>query len=592
MVYYTYLFSRNNIFLKVYPLNSYIINWGKTMERINCDVLVIGGGGAGLMAAYEASKGKVKVAVVSKGKVQRSGATIMAPGAIAGVDDRWKDPKDSKETHIADTIMGGSYLNDQDMVRVMAEEAPQLILELERMGAIWQRNEKGDNYLLRIDGGHSYPRCPYLEDRTGREMVRAMVGELRKRDVPFYEEIQITRILKEDNKVIGAVGINITNLEPVIFESKAVILATGGGGEVYANTDNPTDVTGDGYALALDAGVSLKDMEFIQFYPIGLLYPPSLKGMLGGLLYYSKLYNSKGERFMEKYDPQRLELSTRDRVSRAVMQEVMEGRGTPRGGVYCDLTFNEPGFIARMTPALNETYLKIGIDPTKDKFEIAPTCHFFMGGMVVDSNWESSLQGLFGAGEVAGGMHGGNRLSQNALAEILVSGVIAGRNAAKLAAKESKTYINPSETAAEKKKINDILSSKEGIKPSEYRKRIKNIMWENVGVFRTEESLNRALAEIESLQRTKIKLISDDKYYNKEVLETFENESLLITAKCIITAALNRKESRGAHFRSDYPQADNNNWLKNILIKKEQGNVKVSYSDVNLKILRPEVEQL
>lgn len=559
------------------------------MRRYTSDVLVIGGGGAGLMSAYEATKHNVKVAVVNKGKIKRTGATIMAPGAISAVDDRWKTEGDSKEIMIEDTIKGGSYINNQELVKILAEKSPSLVLELERMGAIFQRNEAGDRYMLRIDGGHTYARCPYLEDRTGREMVRAMVSELAKRDVSLHENIMISRLIKKDGKIAGAVGICLITLEPVLFECKAIILATGGAGAIYENTDNSIDLTGDGYALALDAGAVLRDMEFVQFYPLGFLFPPSLKGMLGGLLYYSRLYNSKGERFMEKYDPERLELSTRDRVSRAIMQEVINGNGTPLGGVYMDLTFNEPGFIKKMTPGLYETYMNLGINPEKDQIEISPTVHFFMGGLDVNTNWETSIQGLYSSGEVAGGMHGSNRLSQNALAEILVSGYISGENAAKYALENNRTYLSPLEINKEKELIEEIINQKDGYTSNQVRKILKETMTEHVGVYRTEKSLNEALDIINMLEKSTMKISSKSKYMNRELLEVIENKNMIVTAKSVIISAIERKESRGAHFRKDFPETDNTHFLTNILVTKENESLLVNSRPVDLQILGVEV---
>ncbi len=556
------------------------------MRRYKSDILVIGGGGAGLMAAYEATKHNVKVAVVNKGKVQRTGATIMAPGAISAVDDRWKTEGDSKELFIEDTIKGGRYLNNQDLVKILAERSPSLVLELERMGAIFQRDMIGEKYMLRTDGGHTYARCPYLEDRTGREMVRAMVSELTKRGIPFYENIIITRLIKKDNKIAGATGICSKTLEPILFECKAIILATGGAGSIYENTDNSIDLTGDGYALALEAGATLRDMEFVQFYPIGFLFPPSFKGMLAGFTYYSRLYNSKGERFMERYDPEKLELSTRDRVSRAIMQEIIEGRGTPLGGVYMDLSFNEPGFIKKMTPGLYKTYTNLGINPEKDQIEIAPTVHFFMGGLEVNTKWETSVPGLYAAGEVSGGMHGANRLGQNALAEILVSGVISGENSAQYAFKSEVTYLNPLETKKEEELVEEIMNQKRGYTPSQVRKILKEIMKKNVGIYRTEESLNEALNEVERLEKTTIKISSKSKYMNRELLEAIENKNMIITAKSVIISAIQRKESRGAHFRRDYPKLDNLNYLLNLLITKKEGRLLVNSRLVDLKNIR------
>lgn len=555
------------------------------MKRYQSDVLVVGGGGAGLMAAYSASKHDVKVALVNKGKVQRTGVTIMAPGAIAAVDDRWKKEGDSKPLHLQDTIQGGGYLNDQDMVHVMVEQSPELVLELERMGALFQR-EPDKHYSLRIDGGHSFHRCPFLEDRTGKEMVKAMNSAVVKRNVAVYEDIMITRLLTEEGRISGAAGICMDTLEPVLFESPSIILATGGGGAIYANTDNSIDMTGDGFALALEAGARLRDMEFVQFYPIGLLYPPALKGMLGGLCYYLHLLNAKGERFMEKYDPERLELSTRDRVSRAIMQEVKEGRGTPRGGVYMDLTFNEPGFIAKMTPALYATYRNIGIDPEKDMVEIAPTVHFFMGGMDVNDRWESSVTGLYGAGEVCGGMHGGNRLSQNALAEILVSGSVSGDSAARYAEKAKRPHIDPAETAREAACIEALLNSSSGLQPHQIKAKIKEIMWEKVGVSRNEALLKEALEQIEALAAETVWLRDKSTICNHGIVEALELKGMLMTARSVILSALERKESRSAHFREDYPQTDNEHYLKNVLLALQDGVLQTSERDVALNHYR------
>ncbi|SBW09046.1 Succinate dehydrogenase/fumarate reductase, flavoprotein subunit [uncultured delta proteobacterium] len=559
------------------------------MQRVTCDVLVVGGGGAGLMAAYEASKHNVRVAVVNKGKVQRTGVTIMAPGAIAAVDDRWKHEGDSTDLHIKDTIQGGCYINDQEMVATVAAMAPALVLELERMGAIFQRNDAGDTYMLRIDGGHTYPRCPFLEDRTGKEMVKAMASALRKNHVPLYENIMITRLLQSGGEICGAAGIHLETGESVLFECKSLILATGGAGSLYANTDNSIDLTGDGYALALEAGAPLRDMEFVQFYPVGFLFPMALKGMLAGLLYYCRLYNAKGERFMEKYDPERLELSTRDRVSRAIVQEVLEGRGSPRGGVYMDMTFQEPGFIARMTPALYATYRNIGIGPEKERIEIAPTVHFFMGGLDVDHTWQSPLPGLFGAGEVVGGMHGGNRLSQNALAEILVSGVMAGKSAAERAAKAKPRPVDPAESQVEQNLLAGLLRVEKGLAPGEVKTRLKTIMWEHAGVFRTEESLKKALALVDALAKEPVRVPEKDLYMNRGLVEALENRNMLATARCIILSALERRESRAAHYRSDYPETDNKHHLKTILVAGRAGNLAVRTRPVALTLIQPEV---
>lgn len=559
------------------------------MYNYSTDVLVIGGGGAGAMAAYEASKHGVKVTMVLKGYPQRNGATLMAPGAIAGVGD-WHVQGDSRDLHFQDTVKGGAFMNEQNLVRIMVEKAPELILEMERIGALWQREKDGETYSLRIDGGHTYPRCPFLEDRTGREMLRTLFGELEKRNINILANIIILELVTERGKVTGAIGLNLQNSETVLLRAKSVILACGGAGTVYQNTDNPADVTGDGYALSLGAGADLMDMEFVQFYPLGFLYPDSLRGVLAGLLYYVQLINNKGERFMSKYDPERLELSTRDRVARAIFYEVREGRGGPHGGVFADMTYQEPGFIARMTPALAETYRKIGLDPEKDYVEMAPTCHFIMGGIRVDDNWQSTVVGLYAAGENTAGIHGANRLSQNALAEILVSGSKAGSSAAEFAANTIHSPVNPQVVQRIAKLTEDLIAQDEGIRPVDWRNRLRKLMWENVGVVRSESGLREAVVELKKLKSDlfKQKLTIKSRHFNHELIQALENHFLFTVAQSISEAALQRTESRGAHFRNDFPKEDNENWLKHLVLRQNAGRLEFDTVPVNLNELKPE----
>jgi len=559
------------------------------MHNFDTDVLVIGGGGAGAMAAYEASKHGVTVTMVLKGVPERCGSTIMAPGAIAGVGD-WHLPGDSRDVHFRDTVKGGSFLNEQRLVRILVEESPDLILELERIGALWQRENDGKNYSLRIDGGHSFHRCPFLEDRTGREMLRTLVGELRKRNVKILSNVIILKLLNNGDKIVGAVGLDIETCESVLLRAKAIILACGGAGNLYLNTSNPTGITGDGYALGLSAGAVVMDMEFVQFYPLGFLFPHSLRGALAALLYYVHLRNNKGERFMEKYDAERLELSTRDKVARAIYTEIKEGRSGPHGGIFADMTYHEPGFIARMQPALYETYQKIGIDPEKDYLEVAPTCHFIMGGVKVDENWQSAVPGLFVAGETAAGMHGANRLSQNALAELLVTGARAGKASAKFSASTIRPIVDPRETLVATELANQMLGREEGVRPIDLRKRLRQLMWEKVNVFRTESDLRSALEELKEFESElgKQSLNLKSRHYNQELVQGLENYFLVTVAQCVATAALNRTESRGAHYRDDYPETDNRNWLQHLVIHGSDGEIKMEKVPVDLREIRPD----
>jgi succinate dehydrogenase/fumarate reductase flavoprotein subunit len=402
----------------------------------------------------------------------------------------------------------------------------------------------------------------------------------------------ILKLITNHGRIAGAVGLNLENCETVLLRAKTVVLACGGAGNVYSNTDNPTDVTGDGYGLALDGGAALMDMEFVQFFPFGFCFPQSLRGALAALPYYIHLRNKLGERFMEKYDPERLELSVRDKVSRAIVREIREGRGGPHGGVFADMTYHEPGFIARMQPALYETYRKVSIDPEKDYLEVAPTCHFFMGGAKVDENWQSTVSGLFMVGENAAGIHGANRLSQNALAELLVSGRRAGKEAAKLAKEVNPGAIDPRDAQAAAEPARQMLARDKGVRPIHLRNRLRQVMWENVGIERTESGLRNALKDLETmeadLQRQFLTLKS--RHYNRELVEGLENQFLMATARCVAEAALRRTESRGAHFHQDYPDTDNARWLSHLVIRRIEDRLAIDTIPVDLGEIRPKKE--
>jgi succinate dehydrogenase/fumarate reductase flavoprotein subunit len=331
------------------------------------------------------------------------------------------------------------------------------------------------------------------------------------------------------------------------------------------------------------------DMEFVQFYPLGFLYPDSLRGALAGLLYYSHLRNAKGERFMEKYEPERMELTTRDRVARAMFREVQEGRGGPHGGVFMDMTFQPPGFISGMQPALYKTYRKIGIDPAKEWLEVAPTCHFFMGGIRVNENWESSVEGLFAVGENGAGIHGANRLSQNALAELLVSGARSGRAAAKYAAKNPGGPVDPGEGVLVTKAVERMLGAEKGVRPVTLRKDLRRLMWEKVGVFRTEAGLRSVKEELKELKANleRQAVPQKSRRFNQELVEGLENHFLLEVAECVASGALQRTESRGAHYRGDYPETDNREWLRHLIQRKRNGILEIEKGPVDLTEIQP-----
>jgi len=564
------------------------------MKVIESDVLVIGGGGAGAMAALKASENSANVCIVVKGRLNKCGSTPMSMGAASAVGP-WHSPKDSKDIHFMDTVKGGAYLNEQKLVRILVEEAPERVLELERLGAFWERTEDGEKYLLRIGGGHSYPRSVYLEDRAGSEMLKAMKGELIHRNVNIIENVMITRLLTDEDRVSGALGINVYTGNFIIFRTKSIVLATGGAGQIYLNTTQDVHNTGDGYVLALQAGADLVDMEFVQFFPIGLIFPESTKGLIVGAMYYSHLLNKDKERFMKNYDAKRMELSTRDIVSRAVYTEINEGRGAKRGGVYCDMTFQPPGYIKKQLPLVYTFCDKLGINVEKNMLEIAPTCHFFMGGVRIDEKGESSFSGIFAAGEAAGGVHGANRLSQNSLADILVFGARAGKYAALYASKEKLPKINPLEIKKDVEKVEGIISRslQGGVRPYKLKKEIQKTMWEKVGLFRDEKGLRKALEEIRRIKDEdlpRVSLTTKTKRYNREFVEALEIYNFLSICEATVLSCILRKESRGAHYRTDYPRIDNENWLNHILVRLVGKEFELSIQSVDLSEVKPAEE--
>ena len=559
------------------------------------DVLVIGGGGAGAMAALKASDARAKVLMVVKGKFGKCGSTPMAMGAASAVGS-WHHPDDNKEIHFRDTVKGGAYLSDQNLVRILVEEAPERVLELERFGAIWERTDDGKSYLLRIGGGHSYPRSVYLEDRPGSEMLKAMKGELIRRNVEVREDLMVIRILTDQDQVAGALAFGTYTGEVVLIKARAIVLATGGAGQIYEYTTQDIRNTGDGYALSLQAGASLVDMEFVQFFPIGLIFPESCKGLIVGAMYYSHLLDSNKERFMKRYDAERMELSTRDIVSRAVYTEIKEGRGTPRGGVWCDMTFNPPGYVKKQLPLVFTFCDRLGMNVEQKMLEIAPTCHFFMGGVRVDDNWASTHPGIYAAGEAAGGVHGANRLSENSLADILVSGARAGKYSAEYASGTEMRRVNSSEVKREVQRIQKLLESpsEKGTSPGNLKHKIKRVMWNEVSLFRAASSLRCALEEMEKMKKEdlpRVCLSTKTRRFNRELVEALEVENLLMVSESIIRSAILREESRGAHYRTDCPKLDNGGWLKHISVGLRGGEFYLASQPVDLSEMKPEEDE-
>jgi succinate dehydrogenase / fumarate reductase flavoprotein subunit len=394
------------------------------------DILIVGAGGAGMRAAVEAFDRGAKVMLACKSLLGKA-HTVMAEGGIAASLGN-VDPEDNWKVHFSDTVVEGQFINNWKMAEIFAKEAPDRVIELEHYGALFDRTPEG-KIMQRPFGAHTYRRLCYVGDRTGLELIRTLEDQVIKRNIPYLDETVITKIFKDQKTgaVSGALGIRIRTGEIVLFKCKAVVLATGGCGRVYSVTSNSWETTGDGLSLAFRAGAELMDMEMIQFHPTGMIYPAGVRGLLvteavrgeGGVL-----TNIKGERFMEKYDPKRKDLSARDVVARAIYSEIMAGRGTPNGGVYLDIRHRGADYIKKKLPSMYYQFLEFaGVDITKERMEVAPTTHYQMGGVKVDpETCQTGVKGLYAAGEVACGLHGANRLGGNSLSDILVFGRRAG----------------------------------------------------------------------------------------------------------------------------------------------------------------------
>ena len=553
----------------VLPLTNFYRVIEMEIKTISTDVLIIGSGGAGSRAAIEVDDAGLKATIVSKGLSFRSGCTGMAEGGYNAVF-KTVDKDDSIDAHIHDTLKGGSYLNDKKLVEILVNESPKRLIDLENYGALFDRQESGQ-IDQRPFGGQSYRRTCYQGDRTGAELLNALKEEIIKRDIECIEEVMITSLVTDGNQVIGATGLNLKDSSLIYFKAKSVILASGGAGQLYPVTSNTFQKNGDGYAISYRAGADLIDMEQVQFHPTGMVAPESKKGVLvteavraeGG-----KLINSEGERFMSRYAPEKMELATRDVVARSIYQEIIEGRGTENGGVYLDISHLDDDYIDEKLETMVLQFENVGVDIKHGPIEVAPTAHHFMGGLKINTDASTSLDNLFGAGEVCGGVHGANRLGGNALADTQVFGKIAGESAAK-AAKSTEIKTNDDMVNAEASRIEGLIK-KGSIKPQEFKNNIKKLMWEKVAIVREEKTLNEALKELQEMQKDLVNLdVKDTKQYNTDLVTAIEVINMVEICILTVKSAILRRESRGAHFRSDFPET-NDEWKKSIVMNKEK----------------------
>ena len=536
------------------------------------DVLIIGAGGAGLRAAIEALAQGVRVGVVCKSLLGKA-HTVMAEGGIAAAMAN-VDTSDDWRTHFRDTMRGGKFLNNWRMAQLHAQEAPERVRELEQWGALFDRTENGD-ILQRAFGGHTYKRLCHVGDRTGLEMIRTLQDRGVHLGIDVYMECTVTQLLKDGDRIAGAFGYWREQGRFVVFMAKSVIICTGGIGKAWKITSNSWEYTGDGMALAYDAGADLMDMEFVQFHPTGMVWPPGVQGILvteavrgeGGVL-----RNKNGERFMERYDPKKLELSTRDVVARSIYTEVREGRGTEHGGAFLDISRKPADYVKRKLPSMYHQFLELAdVDITKGPMEVGPTCHYMMGGIRVDAETaQSSVAGLFAAGEAAVGLHGANRLGGNSLSDLLVFGRRAGLAAAEFAKGSEMPEIDSSQIEDAVKEMLAPFERSDGESPYSIHEDLQGTMQSLVGIFRNEEDLQRALSEIETLKERAARVrVEGSRLFNPGWHLVRDLQSMLTVSEAVTRSALARRESRGAHSRIDFPGLDDA-WGKkhNVVVKK------------------------
>ncbi|WP_054534944.1 FAD-binding protein [Herpetosiphon geysericola] len=532
-------------------------------QRYTSDVLVIGTGGAGLRAAIEVHDQGLKVLLVGK-RPKADAHTVLAAGginaALATVD-----PEDTWAIHAADTLQEGRMLGDPRMVELLCQQAPQAIAELEAWGMPFARTSTG---LIdqRYFGAHRYRRTCFVGDYTGLEIINALMREVERRQIPILERAYISDLLHTGNRVNGAYGFWLADQRQFMIESNAVILATGGHIHIYQRSSSRRrENTGDGMALGLQVGAHLADMELVQFHPSGMIFPHELAGTLvteavrgeGG-----RLYNRHGERFMQRYDAERMELSTRDRVALANYTEIIEGRGSEYGGVWLDISHMPASLIRERLPRMVEQFQAVGVDITREAMQIAPTAHYSMGGLKVDPfSHATNIAGLYAAGEVTAGVHGANRLGGNSLAEILVFGRIAAQHAGEYVRQQSEQPIQAAqiEQAAERLAW---ASQQAGDVQRSLIEQLQQVVWHGAGVVRNEQTLEASLDQLHTLR-----LQAQQRSVGPaDLAATLDLQSMLLTAEATILAALMRPESRGAHQRSDFPATDPL-WQRTIVIK-------------------------
>jgi succinate dehydrogenase / fumarate reductase flavoprotein subunit len=562
---------------------------GERYEVREHDVLIIGAGGAGLRAAVAAVEKGLSVGIVTKSLLGKA-HTVMAEGGIAAAVGN-VDPDDSWRQHFIDTLKSGKFLNNWRMAEIFTKEAPERVIELEQWGALFNRTPQG-KISQRPFGGHTYRRLCHVGDRTGLEMIRTLQEKVLTTDATVYMETTITKLFKDGSgRVVGALAYTRESGKFVHFRVKAVLMATGGWGRIYKVTSNSWEGTGDGCVLGYDAGAELVDMEMVQFHPTGMVWPPGVRGILvtegvrgeGGIL-----RNSEGNRYMERYDPEKMELSTRDVVARANYTEVAEGRGSEHGGVYLDITHLGYDRIIKKLPTMHEQFLKLAdIDIAREPMEVFPTVHYTMGGIKVDpETCATNVPGLFAAGECAGGLHGANRLGGNSLSDLLVFGRRVGMGVARYIDQSTHgTEIEEQEIRTEIERVLGPLEKPEGENdesPYLMQQELQAVMMEHANLMRNEESLQEGLGKVLALKdRLPNVKVGGTRLFNPGWHTAQDIRYLIQISEIILRTALERKERRGAQWRLDYDGPDEELGKINFIVRKNgQGEVGIERREV------------
>ena len=548
------------------------------MEEIKADILILGSGGAGLFAALHAfdRNPHLKIVLATKGLVGKGGCSRMVQGGLNVV----LDERDSLEKHFKDTLKGGGFINNQELVWTLVSDAPQTVHELEvKVGCFFDRGEDGRIHQKPF-AGQSFDRTVHVADLTGIQIIGRMTDQVFKRHIEILEETRGLDLLttEDGSRVVGAVLSNIRSGEPLVVNAKVTIVATGGSASMYKISAPSFDKTGDGMAMCFRAGAEFVDMEMVQFHPTGLIAGHSrLNGSLleeGLRGAGARLFNGLGDRFMERYDPERVERSTRDRVARSSYMEIMAGRGTVNNAVYLDASHLGAKFVEEKFPGMVERVKDIGKDLARERVEVTPTAHYQMGGVRIDKDCQCSLKGLLVCGEDAGGVHGANRLGGNGICDSTVYGVRAGDRAAELVLQEN--LFSYRESQADKIRMRWVrpFLAESGEDVYAVREDIENLMWEKVGLVRNGEGLKKAAGRLdELLERVKRASLQERSLtrFNMEWNHIIDVTNLITVSKMVATSAARRRESRGAHYREDFPETDNENWLMNIYMRKSDG---------------------